>query len=75
MSQEELNKILLHAVPNVWAKQAYIQGWYFEMKNYKAMCVLFEIMEVAEKIYKGGTTSKTPVRADSNRASHGRKLK
>ena len=26
---EELNKILLHAIPNGWAKQAYLQGWYF----------------------------------------------
>ena len=32
-------------------------------------------MEVVEKVYKVGTPSKTPIRADSNRASHGRKLK
>ena len=36
---------------------------------------MFEIMEVAEKVYEGGTTSKTPIGADSNRASHGRKQK
>ena len=32
-----------------------------------------EEMEVAEKFYKGGTTSKTLSKEDSNRASHGRK--
>ena len=32
-------------------------------------------METAEKIYKDGNTSKTPTRADANRASHGRKRK
>ena len=26
---EELNDILLYAVPNGWAKQAYLQGWEF----------------------------------------------
>ena len=55
MPQEYLNDTLLHAVPNGWAKQAYIQGWYFEMKSYKATCELFEIMGVVEKIYEGGT--------------------
>ena len=49
---EELNKILLHAVPNVWTKQAYLQGWDFEMKSYKATCELFERMEIAEKSTK-----------------------
>ena len=45
------------------------------MKIYKATCELFEIMETAEKIYKGGNTSKTTTRADANRASYGRKRK
>ena len=26
---EELNEILIHAVPNRWSKQSYIQGWVF----------------------------------------------
>ena len=26
---EDLNGIILHAVPNGWAKQAYLQGWEF----------------------------------------------
>ena len=75
MPPEELSDIFLHAVPNSWAKQSYLQGWYFEMKIYKAMCELFEIMKVAEKIYGGGNASKIPPRADANRASHGRKRK
>ena len=73
MPPEELNEILLRAVPNVWAKQAYQKGWDFEMKIYKDMCELFEGMEVAEKIYKGRNTSKNPPREGANRASHGRK--
>ena len=28
------------------------------MKSYKGTCDMFEIMEVAEKFYEGGTTSK-----------------
>ena len=35
MDPEELNKILLHAVPNSWAKKSYIQGWDFEGSSYK----------------------------------------
>ena len=54
---EDLNKILLHAVPKGWAKQAYLQGLDFEMKRYKAMYEIFERMEVAEIIYEGGNTS------------------
>ena len=39
------------------------------------MCKLCERMEFAEKIYKGGTNSKTPIRAYANRAIKGRKRK
>ena len=45
------------------------------MKSYKSTCELFELMEVTEKIYEGGNTSKNQPRADVNRASHGRKQK
>ena len=40
------------------------------MKSYKPTCKLFEIMEVTEKIYEVGNTSKNIPRADVNRASH-----
>ena len=43
------------------------------MKSYKDTCELLERMEIEEKTYKGGSTSKNPTRADSNRAIHGRK--
>ena len=41
---EEINEIILHAVPNVWEKQAYLQGRIFEMKIYKAMWKISERM-------------------------------
>ena len=44
-------------------------------RSTKATCKLFKIMEVAEKIYKYDTTSKIPIRVDTNRASFGRKQK
>ena len=53
MNAKELNDILLHAVPNVWAKQSYFQGWYFEMKTYKETCAMFEQMENDEQVYEG----------------------
>ena len=75
MPLEDLNEILLHAVPNGWEKKFYIHGWDFDTKSYKAMCQLFERIEVAEKIYKSGNTSKNPIREDTNWASHGRNRK
>ena len=52
-----------------------LQDWYFDMKSYKATCDLFKIMKVAEQLYECGTTSKTPIRADNDSASHVRNLK
>ena len=75
MPPEDFNNILLHAVPNGWAKQAYLQGQDFQMKIYKSICKLSEIMEVVDKIYEGGNTYKTPSRTNSNRASHDGKRK
>ena len=51
MTHEELNDIILHAVPNSWVKKSYLQGWDFEMKTYKETCTLFEIMEISEQVY------------------------
>ena len=36
---------------------------------------MFERMDIAEKVYKVGTPSKTTTRADTKRASRGRKRK
>ena len=33
MPDKELNEILIHAVPNGWEKQSYLQGQDFEMKT------------------------------------------
>ena len=62
MAPEELNKITLQAVPNTWAKQAYLQGWDFEGRTYKGTCEMFKCIEIAEQVYRGGNTSK-----DTNR--------
>ena len=58
MPPEDLNEILLHALLNVWANQAYLQGLYFETKSYKATYELFERMEVTEKYMKVKTLLK-----------------
>ena len=41
MDPEAFNNILLHTVPNSWARQAYIQGWDFEGRSYKETCDMF----------------------------------
>ena len=41
MEMEDLNEILLHAVPNGWAMQSYLQGWGFELKTYRETCAMF----------------------------------
>ena len=41
MASKELNKILLHIVPNSWEKQAYLHGWDFEGKSYKETWNMF----------------------------------
>ena len=51
MTHEDLNDILLYAVPNEWEKQSYLKGWYFEMKNYKETCAMYKRMEISEQFY------------------------
>ena len=62
-------------MPNERAKQSDLQGWYFELNTYKETCTMFERMEVAEKVYEGGTPYKTQTRAEANRHGHVRKQK
>ena len=50
METEELNEILLHAVPIELANKSYLQGWYFELKTYRETCAMFERTEVAEQV-------------------------
>ena len=73
MPPKDPNNILLHTVPNSWAKQAHIQRWYFEWDTYKARCDMFKGMEISEQIYEGGTTYNKPMREYANCASCGRK--
>ena len=74
MDPEELN-ILLHAVPNSRSKQAYIQGWDFGGRSYKETYEIFERMEIADEIYKGGAPSQNSQQAEYNRAIFGRNQK
>ena len=53
---KDLNKIIIHAVPNSWAWQSYVQGWDLEERSYKETCNMFEGMEISEAIYDGGAT-------------------
>ena len=75
MYPEELNNIILHAVPNSWAKKAYIQGWYFERRSYKETCDMFKRMEIVEAINKGVAPSKSNQWVEADRASFCRKQK
>ena len=50
MDPEELSKIVIHAVPNSWKKQSYIQGWDFEVRSCKDTCDMFKHMEIVEVI-------------------------
>ena len=63
MTQENLNKIILHAVPNAWEKQSYLQEWDFEVKTYKETCAMLKRMEISEQVYGGVTPYKTPTTA------------
>ena len=71
----ELNKILLHVFPNSWAKQAYIQGWGFEVKFYKDTCEMFKRMDIAETIYEWRAPSKNTQQEESDCASSVKKKK
>ena len=72
MPPEELNYILLHAVPDGWVKQSYLQEWNFEEKIYKETFKMFELMENFKQVYKAGTLYNTTTRADANCSSHSR---
>ena len=42
MDPRDLNKILLHTVPNGWLEKSYLQVWEFKGKNYKETSEMFE---------------------------------
>ena len=61
-------------MPNIWSKQAYVQGFDFESITFKKSVNMFERMEISESIYKGvlEPSYKKHIREDSNRAGHSR---
>ena len=61
-------------MPNIWSKQAYVQGFGFESISFKNFVNMFEQMGIAESIYKVVVESyKKPTRSDYNCAGHSRK--
>ena len=46
MEKEELNKIILHDVPNLWDKQAYLKGYDFEVRTYRETYKTLKQMEI-----------------------------
>ena len=51
ITPEEINEILIHAVPSIWANQSYLQGWYFEGNSDKETCGIFEPIKITEQVY------------------------
>ena len=46
----EINKILLNSMPNIWSKQAYVQGFDCKYITFKNDVNMFERMDIAESI-------------------------
>ena len=70
----EINEILLNSIPNIWYKQAYVQGFDCESITFKKYVNMFDYVEIAESIYKGVVepSYKKPTRAYANRAGYSR---
>ena len=75
ISPEYINEILLHIILNGWANKSHLQVRDFRGKTYKDTCDIFDLMEIANQVYKILTPSKNTTTADADRASHGIKLK
>ena len=48
----DLNEILLNSIPNIWNKQAYVQGFDCELITLKKQFNMFKQMEILESIYE-----------------------
>ena len=73
MEEGEINEIILHTIPDSWAQTTYLQGWNFKSRGYWDTHEMFEHMETAEQVYKGGKSSKNNQnRADANCDSYSR---
>ena len=53
IGETELNEIPLNSMPNLWGKQAYVQGFYCGTITFEKDVSIFECMEIAETIYEG----------------------
>ena len=70
MAPEELNEIILHAIFNEWAKQAYLQDSSFKGRTCNDTCKMFYRMVIAEQFYECGKTYKNTNREEADPASH-----
>ena len=71
---KEINNLFLDSMPDIWIRQACVQGFYYETSTLKSVN-MFERMEIAEYIYEGVVENsyKIPTREDTNCYSHSRK--
>ena len=60
MSEENINKTLLHDVHNGWRKQVYPQGWYFDLETHNSAIYISTCMGVNKYVYKRGNLIKQP---------------
>ena len=49
MAPDELNKIILHDIPNGWEKKSYLYYLNFKEKYYEDTCDMFERIEIAKQ--------------------------
>ena len=49
----KLNYILLNIMPNIWSKQAYVQGFDCEYITFKKAINMFESIYISESFYEG----------------------
>ena len=68
----KINEILLNSTPNIWSRQAYVQGFDCESITFKKAVNMFEHMEISESIYEGVVepSYKKPTWVYANRASN-----
>ena len=62
MEYEDLNKILLHAVLDGWANQAYLQVWDLQLRSLQKTYEMYDCMEIAKQVYGQRKPSKKSTR-------------
>ena len=71
----KLSEILLNSMPNIWSKQAYVQGFDCEYISFKKTVNMFELMDIVESIYEGVVeySNKKLTREEAKHAGHSSK--